>query len=388
MRLVYFSPISARSYEQRPHFSVRALLDRGVTRVLWVDPYPHRLPRWSDLWRHRVPRDQGTPLDSRITVLDVPALPVEPLPGGTTFNRWFLWRKAWAEIAAFAAPAPCILGIGCPGALPLAVLRHFRPAASFYDAMDNFPEFHCGLSRLAMRRHENAITALVDLVITSSTYLTDKFAQGHPCVEKILNACSTGDLPAEPPPRDHRPILGYVGCLGSWFDWPLVVRLAEAVPEVRIELIGPCETRRPRNLPPNVRLLAACPRHAIPHHLARFSAGLIPFVRNRLTAGVDPIKYYDYRAFGLPVLTTRFGEMALRGADEGVCFLDPAADLRALVQQALARPLDVESMEQFRATHNWQERFAAARLIDRLFPAPPAEKRAGAVAPQAGRAAA
>jgi hypothetical protein len=343
-----------------------------------------------------MPRDQGTRLDSRITVLDVPALPIEPLPGGTPLNRLFLWRKAWEEIAHFARQSPFVLGIGCPGALPLAVLRRLRPAASFYDAMDDFPEFHRGLSRRAMRRHEEAIVGLVDLVIASSTHLTEKFAQHHLCVEKILNAGSFGgangdrpDLPERPDQRaptegwsvDARcfaqmgavpffpcpPVLGYVGCLGSWFDWPLVTRLAEAVPEVRVELVGPCEAPKPRSLPANVRVLAACAHAQIPHHLARFSAGLIPFVRNRLTAGVDPIKYYDYRAYGLPVLTTRFGEMALRGVSDGVYFLDHTADLRAVVLQALANPLDAEAIDQFRATHNWQQRFATAEAVQRLF---------------------
>jgi hypothetical protein len=367
MQLVYFSPISACSYEQRPHFSVRALLDRGVTRVLWINPYPHRLPRWNDLWRHRAPHDQGTLIDPRITVLDVPALPIEPLPGGPSLNRLFLWRHAWQEIARFAGRSPFVLGIGCPGALPLAVLQGLRPAASFYDAMDNFPEFHRGLSRLAMQRHEDAIARRVDLVIASSTYLTEKFAQYNRCVEKVLNACSLGSPPARQRPTDRPPVLGYMGCLGSWFDWPLVVRLAEAVPEACIELVGPCSARTPRLLPANVRLLDACSHDSVPQHLARFSAGLIPFLQNRLTAGVDPIKYYDYRAFGLPVLTTRFGEMTLRGPEDGVCFLDHAADLRAVVHQALARGVETDATEQFRAAHNWQRRFAAAKAIERLL---------------------
>ena len=51
MRLLYFSPVPAGSYAQRPHFMVRAWLEWGVESVLWVNPYPCRLPRWQDLRR-------------------------------------------------------------------------------------------------------------------------------------------------------------------------------------------------------------------------------------------------------------------------------------------------------------------------------------------------
>ncbi len=47
--------------------------------------------------------------------------------------------------------------------------------------------------------------------------------------------------------------------------------------------------------------------------MAEFDVGLIPFKQNALTAAVDPIKYYEYRALALPVISTDFGEMHERG---------------------------------------------------------------------------
>ena len=64
-----------------------------------------------------------------------------------------------------------------------------------------------------------------------------------------------------------------------------------------------------------------------------FSAGLIPFIKNELTASVDPIIYYEYFVLGLPVLSTRFGEMALREGSPGV-FLVDGQDLAAQVETA------------------------------------------------------
>jgi hypothetical protein len=367
MRLVYFSPVFARSYAQRPHFAVEALLQRGVESVLWVNPYPARLPQWQDLSWRRGMHDQGTSLDPRITVLDVPPLPLEPLPLGAWLCRRLFWRRAWRELAGYTAEQPWILGVGRPGALALMALRELRPTASFYDAMDDFPEFHRGLSRRVMRRREDALAAEVDLVLASSSYLAGKFRRRGLRVVKVLNGCNPGPLPEWNPNLQRSPVLGYLGCLSQWFDWPLVARLAEQLPWIRIELVGPCLRRPPIDLPSNVSLLAACPQTQTAEHLARFSAGLIPFLRNSLTAGVDPIKYYEYRAAGLPVLSTTFGEMALRGGQDGVHFLDRAEDLRPVVAQALSHQFSRGETEQFRRNHDWKRRFQHADPFRPLF---------------------
>jgi hypothetical protein len=411
MRLLYFSPVPAGSYAQRSHFVVRAWLEWGVESVLWVNPYPCRLPQWHDLRRCRGLDEQAGPLDPRIRVLDVPALPIEPLPLGAWLNRRLLGHGAWAEIERFASggadiPAcsnsggregrqeclphrgkqrELILGIGRPCALALAALRRLRPAVSFFDAMDNFPEFHRGLSRRAMRRHEDAVAAEVDLVVASSTFLADKFARRGLRVEKVLNACGISDecemmndecrLGHENRVHHssfnihHSPVLGYLGCIGRWFDWPLVIGLAEAAPEARIELVGPCVVPPPTRPPANVRLLPACRQSALVNHLSRFSAGLIPFRDNALTAGVDPMKYYDYRAAGLPVLSTRFGEMALRGRDDGVYFLDGAGGLAEAVSAALGHHDDDDETLRFRRNNNWTSRFSQSSGFRSLLPA-------------------
>jgi hypothetical protein len=379
MRLLYFSPVHAESYAQRPHFMVRAWLELGAESVLWMNPYPCRLPQWQDMRRARGLHNQGTVLDSRIRVLDVPALPIEPLPLGSWLNRRLLWRKVWRTIERYSSEGPLVLGIGRPSALALSALGELRPVASFFDAMDNFPEFHQGLSRRAMIRHEDSIAAGVDVVVASSTYLAEKFARRGLRVEKILNACETTDEcaiehekcfhPSSFIPHPS-PILGYLGCIGHWFDWPLVLRLAEALPQARIELVGPCVVSPPRPLPANVRLLPACKHSEVARQLARFSAGLIPFRKNALTAGVDPIKYYEYRAAGLPVLSTSFGEMAFRGCDDGVYFLDRGGEEKAIVSAALDHRCQAAEALQFRLDNDWDSRFLRSSCFRSLLSAP------------------
>ena len=365
-RLIYFSPVCATSYAQRPHFTVQRWLDLGIDRVLWVDPYPVRLPQWRDLGR-RDASDQKTARDPRVRVLHVPALPIEPMPGGAWLNRWLLWRGVFRELARFRAGKPTVVGVGRPGALALAALRDLRPSASFFDAMDNFPEFYQGLSRRSMQYYEDAVAVEADLIVASSTFLADKFARRGPRVEKILNACDASHLPVWRPAPRNETVLGYLGCMGHWFDWPLVMRLAKACPDTRIELVGPCAVGPPGTLPANIRLLPPCNQREAGQCLKRFSAGLIPFRTTALTAGVDPIKFYDYRACGLPVLSTRFGEMTRRTAEDGVYFMDRTGDLSSVVAQALGHADDERRIARFRRDHDWRRRFEQADSFRSLF---------------------
>jgi glycosyltransferase involved in cell wall biosynthesis len=368
MRLIYFSPIAASTYAQRPHFTVQAWLELGAESVLWVDPYPCRLPRWNDFRLIRGLNHQNTPLDSRVEVLRVPALPIEPLPGGSWINRRLLWRGVWQKMMDFVRdPQKTIIGIGRPCALALDALEKLPHRASFYDAMDNFPAFHHGLSRQSVQYYEERIASRVDMVTASSSYLAAKFMNRGLNVKKVPNAYRMATLPPWQPVNHRDVVLGYIGCLGSWFDWPLVLQLARRLPRARLELIGPRHVSPPGNLPSNIYMFPPCKQSEASNHLAGFSAGLIPFRNNSLTAGVDPIKYYEYRAAGLPVLSTSFGEMALRKAEDGVYFLDQANDLSLLVDRALRHRENRTAMTCFRRDHDWRARFITASPFNSLI---------------------
>ena len=96
MRLLYFSPVHAGSYAQRPHFMVRAWLDWGIESVLWVNPVSVPAAAVARPAPQRwLPDEQGRRSTRAFDVLDVPALPIEPLPLGPWLNRRLLWRDAW-----------------------------------------------------------------------------------------------------------------------------------------------------------------------------------------------------------------------------------------------------------------------------------------------------
>lgn len=358
--LVYFAPVAWDSYLQRPHYVARHFLARGG-RVLWVDPYPTRFPMLRDL-RRRTGSTLHTPRPAGLTVVRPRALPLEPLGAGQTLNHALFGRALLARLQALCVGERVTVGIGRPSSLALRALDVLRPASSVFDALDDFPQFYDGLAQRAVARLESAIANRVDAVLTPSTGLWGKFAALGPKRVMVHNACEMEALPPVPIARPDPPIVGFVGCISTWFDWLLVDRLARERPDVSFELSGPCFTGPASPLPSNVRLLPECTHDEAVRRMAGFSVGLIPFKRNRLTEGVDPIKYYEYRGLGLPVLTTRFGEMARRGERDDVHFAEEPGALAATLARAAA-PVDAAAVETFRREHSWERRFADAGLF-------------------------
>jgi len=333
--------------------------------VLWIDPYPTRLPAARDLRRLTTAALPPLPRPAGLDVLGVSSLPFEPLTAGRWLNATFLWPRVLSRLIDFSAGGDLAIGVGRPSDLALRSLVELTSSWSFYDAMDDFPEFYRGRAKHVQERLQAEIAGRVRVVFTSSSGLTAKFrARGFQPVQ-VANAF---DMRALPPVirRPSRRVLGYMGCIGQWFDWALVTEAARAMPDVEIHLIGPCMAPAPGPLPSNVRLSPACHQSEAIAAMSGFGAGLIPFALTPLTAGVDPIKYYAYRSLGLPVLSTAFGEMALRRGTPGTWIIDRAADVSRLVDEALSEPPAEAAVAEFRREHDWVRRFDDAGVFDGL----------------------
>jgi glycosyltransferase involved in cell wall biosynthesis len=350
--LVYFSPVRYTSFWQRPHYMAAALLAGPVDRLLWVDPYPTRLPRPSDLRR---PSDVPRRPDARIEGVEVispVALPVEPLGWGRQLNRLLFLGAARTAIEAWIDGEPFAVGVGKPSPLAIDMLRALSDQPNcrgrFYDAMDRFACFYTGLSSKAMQRWENELLPLCDWVQASSTRLRTELQENHaPTVRLCLNGVEPQAVErarqqaerADGRASRRGPVFGYIGTLGPWFDWDwtleLASQLARREPEGRIILVGPLFQRPPQALPLNVELQPPVTHGEALGLAAGFDVGIVPFRDTPLTRCVDPLKYYEYRGLGLPVLATSFGELRFK-ADPALLLAEPGCDLGEAAGRALA----------------------------------------------------
>ncbi|WP_422649168.1 hypothetical protein OJJOAM_001137 [Cupriavidus sp. H18C1] len=100
--------------------------------------------------------------------------------------------------------------------------------------------------------------------------------------------------------------------------------------------------------------------HEAIEHCRTFAAGLIPFKINALTASVDPIKFYELRALGVPVWTSAFGEMRRRIEGGQAERIEKGMDWRSLWARTTRQSPSASDIAQFREQHDWQGRFNRA----------------------------
>lgn len=351
-----------------------------------MQPYPVRLPRAGDLHRlrQRYPSARNAGNESLgprwrnaswLHVLLLRSIPVEPLPGGRALLR-SLHTRARQRLLAMLEQQDTWLAVGRPSGMALDLCTALKGRRVLYDVMDDMPQFSSGMSQRWMQHAHTALLAQAEAVWGSAAQLVQSM---HGRTRAAPALVRNGTVLPDPAPSGSAGVgtaqharaplvLGYVGTVASWFDWQALIRLAAALPHARIEVYGPREGPVPVALPPQVHLLAPVPHAQVFALLRQWHAGLIPFVRNALTASVDPVKYYEYRACGLPVLTTLFGEMPHHAlADSGVWDMEDTQVLdtleqrlrlwhsRLAQQQAQGKPLAPDCLEDA----SWAARFDA-----------------------------
>jgi glycosyltransferase involved in cell wall biosynthesis len=85
---------------------------------------------------------------------------------------------------------------------------------------------------------------------------------------------------------------------------------------------------------PNVHRLGYRPYEELPAYLGAFDAGLLPAVINAYTRSMFPMKFYEYLASGLRVVST---PLPFAGHDHpGIEIGEGAAEFSAAISRALA----------------------------------------------------
>lgn len=108
-------------------------------------------------------------------------------------------------------------------------------------------------------------------------------------------------------------IIGFTGNINEYrLDYPLFRQIAEQHPDKTLVLVGPlnsdCYKVHGLDEIPNVILTGGKHITELPAFLQHFDVAIIPFLKNKLTASIYPLKINEYLAAGKPVIATNFSE--------------------------------------------------------------------------------
>ena len=189
-----------------------------------------------------------------------------------------------------------------------------------YDITDDVREFEA--SSAWLEEYIKKLESESDAVFTPSAGI-HKRLQGRKNLFLIGNGAEAAhfekaSLEKTPIPADVRyiakPVIGYVGAIGEWFDFDLLERILREFPTAAVVLVGWAFSRQKRRLAKirseNLYFLGPRQYAELPGYIKAFDVCIIPFLANRLTRSVNPNKFYEYLASGRPIVTTELPEIA------------------------------------------------------------------------------
>jgi glycosyltransferase involved in cell wall biosynthesis len=250
-------------------------------------------------------------------------------------------------------------------------VRKTPAALKLYYCVDDWTQYPGLDGTLWAAMEENLLDGVDGFIATSQ----DLHAKCHPSSPSLylphgvdfshFHEATQSLHPVPEMERIPKPIVGFFGIIAEWVDLGLVAAMSNAFPGVSFVLIGPAGVSLdPLANCPNIHYLGPKAYDDLPKYARYFDVGLIPFVLNKLTQAVNPLKLFEYYALRLPVLATRLPE--LERADGPLSLASTEDEFREALRHILDRA-DAQSGDcavEVAKHNSWQQR--AEQLSDFL----------------------
>jgi glycosyltransferase involved in cell wall biosynthesis len=308
-------------WTNKQHVAIH-LAKRGW-RVLYVESVGLRTPSLSSgmdlsrllkrLWRGL---RGARKVDENIWVLSPLVLPfAHNQPLVKRLNQWLLGMSVRLATRQAGLKKPLIWTYH---PYMLDVITGIEHGAIVYHCVDDLAAIP-GIDAAGFNMQERRLLLVADVVFTTSRALEEKCASINANVHFLPNVADyelfSRATEALPIPADlvriPEPRIVYMGVLSDFkVDFKLLLYVATAHPEWQLVLIGDeregqasSSVAELKELQ-NVHFLGFRPYRVLPDYLRGMNVGLLPSLVNDYTRFMFPMKYFEYLAAGLPVVST------------------------------------------------------------------------------------
>jgi len=256
--------------------------------------------------------------------------------------------------------------------------NNFDQDLNIFDAVDNWIEHpsYQDIKDMLVNNY-NFIKKKSDLIFTVSNYLKINLFDNLEKVKQVPNAVNLEYFKqiTEIHPKlkkIHKPIIGFLGILENRIDIDILTYLAKNNPEKSIVLAGPVWKTFPKDVFSqfsNIHFLGLIKGKEIPSLYNGFDVGIIPYKLNKFIKSTDPMKYYEYLAADLPVVSTptpdidKFNNLIIKASTPEKFHL--------AVNQVLKQDINIlqSTRQMFISSHTWQNRTdqMLALINEKLF---------------------
>ena len=264
-----------------------------------------------------IPTDNG----GMVYMLTPPlAFPVSFLPQGPAyevlirFNAWLLRKVIKKALRKLDMNQNLINFTSFNPAMGVMNGHKFKEDSLIYHCYDEIKGANEWLRKHG-ERMEEAFLKIADATIVTSKGLYDsKISYTKRCfiVKNAVNTALFKKGFNEHIKKENH-IVGYIGTIDYRLDYDVLTDLLKNMPDAHFVFVGRTLNEQGAALLksyPNVKLEGPKKPEELPAYLKTFSVAIIPFVNDKLTSGIYPMKINEYLAAGLPVVSTNFGDMA------------------------------------------------------------------------------
>ena len=229
-----------------------------------------------------------------------------------------------------------------------------------YDCMDNYEAlFPLRRSLDKLVACEEKVVKMCDVLVVSSELLRrkmDRIAGFHKSI-LIRNGMFLKNVAEIKEPKKKRMYdICYIGTISSWFDRDAIKFSLKKNDNLRYQLIGPYEDK--------IEDERICYHGPIEHGklyetIKEYDCLVMPFKVNDIVEAVDPVKLYEYIAFGKCIISVYYAEIErfsdfvyfYRTEEEYIKLLDE------LGRKGFPPKYNKEQQENFLNENTWEQRY-------------------------------
>ena len=288
-----------------------------------------------------------------------------------SINQWFVSKFLFYFIKKLGLHKPIIV-VGTAHAYDL--LNKFNDNLLIYHCSDDYtfvPTFPKSFAQLEIdlfKKCDFVIATAEELMKSKSNYNSKIYTVPNGAdISHFLSTQDNNKKISHELKNLEGPIIGYIGSIFDWLDKDWIFEAAKAHPDWNFIFIGPIETDisflKNTN---NIHFFGPRPYSILPEYLKGFNVATIPFVFNDVTLRASPIKFYEYLASGIPIVSTNLPD--LRPMKDYAYLANNSAEYIEFLNEALNNDSDKMKNKRMEISRkfSWSTRFEKIdHLIDK-----------------------
>lgn len=193
-----------------------------------------------------------------------------------------------------------------------------------YDCMDDVLEFEVLKEQQdELENIENKLFQNADLILFSSkelksrkvekyNLLNDSYGLVYNALDRsLINAEIFDDYDSlfEEYKQNNYKVLTYIGTISSWFDFEVIRKSLKDFEDIVYFIIGPIEQNIEVLKHDRIKYFGSVEHKYVTTLVLKSDILVMPFKLNKLVLAVDPVKMYEYIAFGKKIISVKYDEL-------------------------------------------------------------------------------